>query len=445
MTQTTKKDSWSSLLSFVWVAAGAAIGLGNIWKFPYMAGNSGGSAFVLCYLFFVFLVAAPIMAAEFFLGVSSRKNPIDAFLSLAKANNLSKNWAITGYLGLFTLWAVFCFYSVVAGFSLAYILFSLQNKFYGLNPEQIQTVWQDFLSNTPFVLICSILFIFFTMSVVFFGIKKGIEKSCSLMMPALLVLLSILVIYGFFTPGFFKACTFLFSFDISKLSSSVILSALGHAFFTLAVGACAMMVYGAYLPKNISIFKSVFIITLLDLLVALLSGLAIFPLIFAHDLSPSSGPGLMFISLPVIFASMPFGSLLSLAFFILLFFAALSSSISFAEPLVFLLIDKFNIKRNKSVLIIGTLVIIGSTFCSLSFNLLNTIKIFNKWNIFDFFADISTNLLLPIGGLLIAVFAYKVIKIKNNLLFKIWQFLIIFISPIAILAILFHGFLEIIS
>jgi NSS family neurotransmitter:Na+ symporter len=448
----SSREKWSSLLAFVWVAAGAAVGLGNVWKFPYMAGQNGGSAFVLIYLGFVALIALPLMTAEIALGKIGRRNAVDNFSYLAKIHNLSRHWRLVGYLGSLTLFLIFCFYSVVAGWSIAYLYFAASNSFMAKDPKAIAEIWTGFLLEPKLQLLCTFLFILSTMAIVYFGVKKGIERACYVMMPGLLLVLIILVAYSFGQKGFSEAFSFLFAFKPEKIEAGVVVASLGHALFTLAVGACAMMVYGSYLPEKTSIVRSVALIAVLDVVVALLAGLAIFPLIFAHDLSPSQGPGLMFVSLPIVFAHMPMGFLWGSLFFILLFFAALSSSLSFAEPLVDLLMGKLGFVRHKAVILVGFFVVIGASICALSFNIFNNIKLFDKFPIFDAVADLSTNVLLPLGAILISVFAGLVVK-QNDLfkseslsairIFPVWKFLVLIVVPVAIAVVLINELIAI--
>jgi neurotransmitter:Na+ symporter, NSS family len=450
---TPSREKWSSQIAFIWVAAGAAIGLGNVWKFPYMAGSYGGSAFVLMYLVFVLLVAVPVLAAEIMLGKISQKNAVDGFSYLANLHGLSNRWRFVGYLGLLTLQLVFCFYSVIAGFSIAYLYFAASNTFAHKSPADVQNIWVQFLAEPSVLVVCASLFIFFTMAIVYGGIKKGIEKACTLMMPALLLVLLVLVLYSASTGGFLLAFNFLFAFEPEKIEPSVVISSLGHALFTLAAGACAMMVYGSHLPKRASVAKSVLMVALLDVVVALLAGLAIFPLIFDNGLSPAQGPGLMFVSLPIVFAKIPFGWLWGTLFFILLFFAALSSSLSFAEPLVDLLVDKIKFSRRKASYIIGFTTFLGSVFCALSFNVLSDIKLFSRWGIFDVVADLSTNFLLPTGAILISIFAGLVVKESDffsphqkygHAIFRLWRFLTLLVAPIAILIVMINSLMDVI-
>lgn len=442
------REKWSSLLSFIWVAAGAAVGLGNIWKFPYMAGSHGGSAFVLMYLLFVLIVAIPVMIAEIMLGKLGQGDAVSNFVYLAKVNKRSQCWRYTGYLGSLTLFLVFCFYSVVAGFSIAYFFFAMFNNFSGKNAGEIQSVWVNFLSQPSLLIGCAFLFIFCTMGIVYFGIKKGIERACSWMMPALLLVLAVLVIDSSLSGGFHDALSFLFSFEPEKIDPQIVISSLGHAFFTLAVGACAMMVYGSHLPQKVSVTQAVLVVALLDVIVALLSGMAIFPLIFSFELSPSQGPGLMFVSLPMAFSKMAFGWFWGSLFFLLLFFAALSSSLSFAEPLVDLCISKLAIRRSTASYLVGFSTLAGSIVCALSFNIWSDYKLFGRWNIFDFVADLSTNFLLPLGGIIISLFAGLVIKPehlfgndgrKRRIFFPVWRMVIMFVAPLAILIVMINS------
>ncbi len=443
-----KREHWTSLLSFVWVSTGAAVGLGNIWKFPYMAGSNGGSAFVLTYLFFVVIIAAPLMIAEITLGKVTSCNAVDGFLKLSKERGRSKYWSGVALLGALTLWLVFCFYSVVAGWSVGYIYLGATNAFAGLSPESIQGLWVSFLSSPQATILCSVFFVAMTLVIVFFGVKKGIERACVFLMPALLMVLGILVIFSFVTGDGIKAIEFLFAFDPAKITPQVIISSLGHALFTLAVGACAMMVYGSYLKKETSVIKSVAIIAVMDTLVALFAGLAIFPLIFSAGLSPAQGPGLMFVSLPMAFSSMPFGSFFATLFFILLFFAALSSSLSFAEPLVDLFMEKTRMSRHGATYFVGTMTVVGAIICALSFNLWADVRIMT-WGIFDLVADLSTNILLPVGALGIAIFSGLVLrksdfgeltdKSLGRWLFGALRAVWLILAPLAILVVLVNG------
>lgn len=448
--------TWSSSLGFILAATGAAVGLGNIWKFPYMVGDNGGGAFVLIYILAILLVGLPLMIAEILLGRVGRRNPIDTMYKLAKENNCTTNWQITGWFGAIALLLTLSFYSVIAGWSVAYffkyLFYIISNTDLSIfinNKNLIINQWNDFLSSPFNIIFWQIIFLLLTVVVVMCGVTSGIEKASNLLMPLLFVMLFILAIYAANYGDFYKGLEFLLKPDFSKINSKVVIDALGQAFFSLAIGAGCMLTYGAYLPKHTSIVKSVFIISSLNILVAFLSGLAIFPIVFANNLEPNVGADLMFKVLPIAFSSIPFGSVVGCLFFLLLTFAAWTSSISMLEPLVMISIEKLHIKRFYSCIIIGLISCFISIFAALSFNTMSDCLIFNKWNFFGAITDLTTNLLLPIGGILFAVFTgwklksstskeYLVMQ-SDKYSYKPWYFLIKYVVPIAILVILFNS------
>tara|TARA_R110002124_G_scaffold58227_2_gene162324 strand:- start:2729 stop:4081 length:1353 start_codon:yes stop_codon:yes gene_type:complete len=445
MPSKSPKESWSSKKSFILAATGAAVGLGNIWKFPYMAGDNGGSAFVIIYLICVVFIGLPIMMAEIILGKCGCKNPIDTMKNLAIEAKATPMWRYTGWIGSLSLLLILSFYSVVSGWSIFYLLKTSVGFFNNKTPYEITEYWNTFLQSPLNLLIWHSLFMFITMYVVAKGVKNGLEKASNILMPALFVVLILLAIYSSATGDSKKALNFLFSFDYHKITPSLIIDALGHAFFTLALGAGCMLVYGAYLPKKVTVSGSVVSIAFLDVMVAFLSGMAIFPLVFKYNLTPQGGPGLMFEVLPITFAQMPFGSIIGTFFFLLLLFAAWTSSISLAEPLVLLLIEKAKISRKISAIIVGCTAWVIGIGSLLSFNLWSDYKLFGKWTIFYINTDLTTNFLLPIGGLLFSVFAgWKLSQIKarealgfqKEWQYKSWLFLVKYIAPIAIILII---------
>ena len=341
-------DQWSSKWAFILAATGAAVGLGNVWRFPYMAGSNGGSAFVLVYLICVLVMGLPIMVAEILIGRRARQNPVDALQTLAKESQQPRQWGLLGWWGALALLLVLSFYSVVSGWSIAYLFHSFDNTFNNATPREITHIWQHFLASPWRLIAWHTLFMCLTIGVIMRGVKQGLERATKYMMPALYLILLILVVYDGMIGNFGRAFHFLFDFQLGKITPSIIISAMGHAFFTLALGAGAMLTYGAYVPKRVNIAQAVWIVALLDVLVALLSGLAIFPLVFAHNLAPNSGPGLMFVTLPIAFAHIPAGALVGGLFFILLLFAAWTSSINLAEPMIIILMQRLNVSRNKS-------------------------------------------------------------------------------------------------
>jgi len=439
--------TWSSRFAFIMASTGAAVGLGNIWKFPYMAGENGGGAFVCLYLLAILLIGIPTMIAEILIGRLGQANPIDSFRLLAKKYHKSPAWQLIGWWGALGLTLVLSFYSVIAGWSLAYLYKAITGSLNHLHAGQIQDIWVDFLSSPLSLVLWHTFFMFITLAVVAKGVQAGIERISKIMMPLLFIILVILMLYSCFTGNFTAAWNFLVIPDFAKITPSVIIYALGHAFFTLAIGAGAMLVYGSYLPPKTKIAQSVCIIAGLDVLVALLAGFAIFPLVFGHNLSPEAGPGLMFKVLPIAFSYMPLGPVIGSLFFILLWFAAWSSTLSMAEPLVMLLMERMHLKRHTASWIVGSVCWLAGVAAALSFNVWHSIKIFHKFTIFDAMADLTTNILLPLGGLAFVIFAgWKIpmaisreeLSIKRPIiLFYVWRFLVRYIAPLGIMVIFF--------
>lgn len=445
MSQSSPREQWSSMLVFVLATTGAAVGLGNIWKFPYMVGTNGGSAFVILYLVCVALIAMPVMIAELIMGKRARANPVNSLAKLAKEAKTSSHWIGLGWMGAFTLLLAFSFYSVIASWGIAYMIYAASGTFVHASSQHINQVWGHFISNPKTMLFWDTLFIVITMLIVVRGVSKGLEKASIIMMPGLLILLVFLAGYGLANGDAVRTWHYLFDFKISAITPAIVVSAMGHAFFSLAVGACCILVYGSYLPKKSKWSGTLFYIVIIDVLVALLSGLAIFPLVFAYHLSLTSGPGLMFEALPNAFASMEYGRIIAFLFFVLLAFAALSSSISFAEPLVILFTERYRFSRLKGSLIVGSFCWILSIGSVLSFNVWHNDKLFGQWNFFAVVTDLTTNFLLPIGGLLIAIFAGWIMLKKStqeefeqesNWLYVTWRFLVRYITPIGIVVIL---------
>ncbi len=437
------QDQWSSKLGFILAATGAAVGLGNIWRFPYMAGKHGGSAFVILYLVFVLVIGLPIMVSEFVIGRHARKNPVDALSTIAVENNRSKKWGFLGWWGAFGLLLTLSFYSVVSGWSIAYLIQSFSGTFNHMNAPGVAQYWQHFLSSPWRLLGFHTLFMCLTMSVITLGVQQGLERATKLMMPALYAILFGLVIYAAFEGDFARAFKFLFDFHIDKITPSVVIAALGHAFFTLALGAGALLMYGAYVPKRVHLVNSVFIIAGLDVLVAILSGLAIFPIVFKFHLSPASGPGLMFVTLPISFSHMQFGAFIGGLFFVLLLFAAWTSSINIAEPLIVIAMDRFNIKRGYAAILVGALAWFLGIGSVLSFNVWKNVHLFGHLNLFDIATNVPTDIILPIGGIGFAIFAGWIMSRRSTTdevntrpaIYSIWRFLIRYVAPIGVLCV----------
>ncbi len=438
---TLLQDQWSSKWAFILAATGAAVGLGNIWRFPYMAGMNGGSAFVLLYLVFVIGMGLPIMIAEFVIGRRARQNPVDALATLAQEEKHTRHWGMLGWWGALGLLLTLSFYSVVSGWSIYYLFHAFSGSFANANPTQISHTWTAFLSNPWKLLGFHSLFMCLTIGVIIAGVQQGLERATKLMMPALYLILIALVIFAAHEGDFGKAFHFLFDFHLDKINTTIVIAAMGHAFFTLALGAGAMLTYGAYIPKRVQLVRSVFIVAGLDVLVAVLSGLAIFPIVFAFHLAPQSGPGLMFETLPITFAHISWGSFVGGLFFILLLFAAWTSSINIAEPLIVIAMNRLKLTRAKSALLIGFLAWFFGIGSVLSFNLWQKVKLFGHYTVFDIATNVPTDIILPLGGFGFAVFAGWVMSRRKTQeevatyspVYKIWRFLVRYVAPIAIL------------
>lgn len=441
----THQNQWSTYIGFIYAVTGAAVGLGNIWKFPYMTGMHGGSAFVMLYIIFVFFVGLPVMLSEMVIGRGGQSEPIEAFKNYHKTIGSRKGWVWLGWWGSAILLLILSFYSVVAGWSIGYMYDMFITDFYKYPVQSIREHWDNFIASPLKLIILDVIFLMLTMWVVRYGVQKGIERASKIMMPMLFILLLMLVVYALTFEGFDDAVRFLFAFKFQDITPTIILAALGHAFFSLAVGAGVMIVYASYLPKRYSLGSSVIIIALINLLVALLAGLAIFPLVFTYQLPLESGPGLMYQVLPVAFGLIPFGQIIGIMFFLLLLLAAWTSSISLAEPLVLLLHNKYGWSRLNACLIVGSaafLLSIGSVF---SFNVWKDVQVFKQWTYFAAITDLTTNIMLPIGALGYALFAgwvmhsnltRKGLSFKREWSYYCWHVLTRFIAPLGIFVVI---------
>lgn len=387
------------------------------------------------------------MISEVMTGSIARQNPIDGLKSLAAAHQSNRLWPLLGVMGALALLMILSFYSVVAGWALGYLGYAAAGTFNGADKSTILSLWDNFIQSPSLLLICHSIFICLTLGIVARGIQDGIERASKIMMPCLILILLYLVCYAAYQGNFKEGFNFLFEFDPSKITAKVFLVAMGQAFFSLAVGAGAMFVYGAYLPPKSRFVGALCWTTLLNTMVAILAGLAIFPLVFAQQLEPTSGPGLMFQVLPIAFGQMPGGQWVAMSFFILLIFAALTSTFSLAEPLVMILIEKLNLTRKKASLIVGlTAWLLGIT-ALLSFNVWENVKLFGQYTFFDILTGLPINILIPIGGLGFACVATwvlpKVISQERIQLskfwFKIWYFITRYITPIGILTVFIYG------
>ncbi|MFQ3790153.1 sodium-dependent transporter [Halomonas sp. A29] len=397
-------ERWSTRRAFILAVTGAAVGLGNIWRFPYITGENGGAAFLVLYVTFVLLLGLPVMMAEILIGRAGRRAPMQALGHLAGQAGASRHWRFLGLFGAFTVFCILSFYSVVSGWSIEFLVTAVNGNFSGRGADEIATGFEAFLGDPRRMTFNHTLFLFMTMTVVAAGVAKGLERLNNLLMPLLYLLLILLAGYAATTDGFGTALTWLFRPDFSAITPLVVMHAMGHAFFTLAVGACALMAYGAYMPERQSLPRAAGAVAVLDVSVALLAGIAIFSVVFTQGMDPGEGPGLMFVTLPIAFAELPWGALWLSVFFLLLLLATWTSSINLAEPIVATL-QGLGLSRGKAAAVVGISVWLVGLLSVLSFSTLAEWRPLFGMNAFDLVTTIPTEIFLPVGGLLIAIFA----------------------------------------
>ena len=436
----SQQGEWSSRFAFILAATGSAVGLGNIWKFPYITGENGGGAFVLVYLLCVVLIGVPLMMAETMLGRRSKENPIHTMEILTKEAGADHNWQYLGWLGVTAGFLILSYYSVIAGWATAYVVKAFFGSFFGATPQEIKAIFDGFVASPIQLIFWHSLFMLATMLIVARGIEKGFERSIRFLLPWLFALMILLVGYAMSTDGYFQGLNFLFKPDFSKLTANSVLVAMGQAFFSLSLGMGSIMVYGAYLPKDVSIAKSSMFIAGADTIVALLAGIIIFPIVFSNGLHPNSGPGLVFETLPIAFGNMFGGWLVGVLFFIALVFAALSSSIALIEPAVAWLIENQGFSRPKACLYSGLLAWFLGLGTVFSFNAWANFKLFGQ-TIFELLDYLTANLMLPIGGFCIAIFAGWIMKqdhsrheleLPDDKYYQVWKFLVSYVAPAAV-------------
>ncbi|MEC8148312.1 MAG: sodium-dependent transporter [Pseudomonadota bacterium] len=442
------RASWSSPWLFILAATGSAVGLGNIWRFPYVTGENGGGAFVLLYLFFVFFMGLPILLSEILIGKRAQKNPVNAMKLVALESGAGERWKIIGALGVLAGCLILSFYSVIAGWCLSYVYDYLIEAKPSLSIQEAENKLSNLTSSSIRLIFWHSFFMFVTVLIVSRGLKKGFELATKLLMPILFLMLLILVFYAIFIGDLLSTVTYLFKPDFARLTAKTILLAMGQAFFSLSIGMGAIMVYGSYLPKKISAKKCAISIAFADTLVALLAGFAIFPIVFAYGLEPTQGPGLVFVTLNVAFSEMAFGRFFGLIFFLLLSIAAWTSSISLIEPGVAWLCEAFNLSRPRASAFLGFiiwLVGLGSVF---SFNIWSDLKLFGM-NFFENVEFLSTSLILPFGGMMLVIFVgwlmnkrtvVSELNLSSSTLFnKLFFFLVKYLAPIGVLIVLIEN------
>jgi NSS family neurotransmitter:Na+ symporter len=397
------REHWSTRIGFILAAAGSAIGLGSLWRFPYTAGENGGAAFVLLYALFTFFIGLPVFIAELIIGRKTQKGAIFAYQALSSEGS---NWKMLGYLNVLSCFIILAFYSVVSGWCLSYTLMSLTQFTKGKTPEQISQTFSTLASSPGINLFWLVLFLALNVGVVFSGVKKGIEHWSKILMPVLVILLLSLFGYSLTLDGFGKAFEFIMMPDFSKLTPSAILNALGMAFFTLSVGLGIILTYGSYMGPQEDIPKTSIIVALMTFLVSMIAALMIFPIVFTFGFAPQGGPGLVFQTLPVLFAKLPGEIIISTLFFALLFFTAITSSISLLEMLVANFMEIFNWPREKSTIVTAIITFIIGIPCALS----SSDTLFANWkdiygmNFFDTMNYVTSSWMMPISGLLTTLF-----------------------------------------
>jgi len=445
--RTSSHGEWSSRTAFILAATGSAVGLGNIWKFPYITGENGGGAFVLIYILCVMFIGIPIMLAEVYLGKRGRLNPIASIKYISEKENRSKNWKIIGLIGILAGILILSYYSVIAGWTMAYATRAAFGVINNIDAVGATSMFNDFVSDPERLLAWHTIFSIMTAIVVSKGVKSGLESAVIRLMPALLVLLLALVIFSAIEGDFLNGVKFMLYPDFSQVTWKTILIAMGQAFFSLSLGMEALMVYGSYLSKEISIPQTCVIVASLDTLVALLAGLAIFPIVISSGLEMTQGPGLIFQTLTVAFGAMPGGQLFGTLFFILLIFAAWTSSISLIEPMIIWMIEKYNLTRIQAATISSGLAWLLGIGTIISFNIGSEIKIFDM-NIFQTLDYLTSNILLPLGGIMITIYVGwfiskesidKELNIKSSILRFIWYLSARFVAPIAVVLVMLNA------
>ena len=442
----SNRDSFGSKFGVIAATAGSAIGLGNIWRFPYVAGENGGAAFLIIYLGFVLAIGIPVMLSEFIIGRRAQLNAFGSFRKLAPG----KSWYLVGLMGVVAAFMILSFYTAVAGWTLEYLYQAVVNGFEGKSTEQLSDMFFGFTSGTWRPLMWFFVFMSLTSLIIMAGVQKGIEKYTKILMPLLLVLLVILVIRSVTLPDAKNGILFLFKPDFSKITTSTILEALGQAFFSLSIGMGTLITYASYIQKTDNLGVTAISVAFADTVIAILAGLAIFPAVFAFHIAPSSGEGLVYITLPNIFQQMPGGFVFAFMFFLLLAVAALTSTISVLEVIVAFFVEELHLKRKAATILAALSVSVLGVMSVLSFSALSDFTIFG-FTVFNLMNFTSANILLPLGGLFIVLFVAWFLgrdSAKNELsndgkvrtgYFSFFMFVIKYLAPLAIAFIFLQG------
>ena len=434
------RDQFKSKFGFIMAIAGSAVGLGNIWKFPYMTGQNGGGAFVLVYLISILLIGASLIVVELTIGRNSGSSVTEAY------GKFNKKFKFAGFYSMIAVTVLLSYYIIIGGWTIFYFVEIIGGKLIGLSPDQLNSTFGNFISNTGMVWIYTIIFLVMTTFVITKGISKGIEKACSIMMPALFVMLILLIIRSITLPGAMKGVSWYLKPDFSKITGSTLVAAVGQAFFSLSLGSGSMVTYASYLKKDENIPQAALATMIADTLVALLAGLVILPAVFAFGVSPGEGPGLIFVTLPGIFGQMPFGTFFAAVFFILFFFAALTSSISMLEVSVTYIIEKTNMNRKAVSIIMSIGVLILGIPPLMSFGGWSHIQIFGKgfFDLYDYFVSNISMPLVGLAGTLVIGYVWKKKDVENEVTnngevkfkaFNLWYNLVKYVVPVLLIII----------
>lgn len=442
----SNRTTFATKLGVIAAAVGSAVGLGNIWRFPYEAGQNGGGAFLLIYLICVAVLGIPLIISEFLLGRTSKMNVGGTFKKLAPGTH----WGVIGYLSVLASFLILGFYTVIAGWTVEYIFQAVTNGFAGQSAAQLKESFTAFSTDTYSPILWLALFLVANYFIIVGGVKNGIEKASNIMMPLLFVLLVVFCINSLLLPGAAEGLSFLFKPDFTKLNSNVVLRAMGQAFFSLSLGMGCLITYGSYFNKETRLGKTAATVAVLDTLVAVLAGVMIFPAVFSFGISPTAGPDLVFITVPNVFMQMPGGYIWSILFFVLLAVAALTSTVSMFEVVTAFIHEEYNMSRKKATGWVIGVCFVFAVICSLSIGPWKEYTLFGK-TIFDLFDYVSANILLPLGGLLVSLFVgYRLDKqvtmmqISNDNTLKVWyfkplMFVLRYFAPVAIVLIFLSG------
>lgn len=443
-----ERGTFGSKFGILVAMAGSAVGLGNMWRFPFLVGTNGGAAFILIYLLFVIFLCLPIMYSEFLIGRRAQANAFGAFRKIAPR----EKWGIIGIVGVIAAFTVLSFYAVVGGWTVDYMFKALTLSFNTTDTGELGNIFAEATSSTVKPVVYMLIFLLLTGAIVMAGVGKGIEKYAKIMMPVLFVMVVLIAIRSVTLPNSSAGLKFLFYPDFSQVTSKTVLAALGQSFFSLSLGMCCILTYGSYVKKNENILSLSASTAFADTLFAIIAGIAIMPAVFSFGISPSEGPGLVFVTLPSIFAQMSCGSVIAILFFVSLFLAAITSSISVLEIIVAFFVEELKIKRVKAVIISLSGITVLALLCCLSQGVLSDFKLFGL-TVFDLFDKLSSDYLMTTGGLLIVIFvgwrmkrsdvmdeltSGNALKIKRWFL-NITYFTIKFVAPLVILIVMFNA------